>query len=224
MDDLKCSHLEQSVLDNLLKELNDVFRTSKKELTETKGDIHEYLVSTINFSGRYDASDPDKKGQVVFTMYNYIEDIIDSAPPDMNGIAPDPARSKLFTVHETSPRLGIAQANFFHSMTKRLLFDSKRVWLDIQVVVAYLCTRVLEPTKDNYLKLARFIRYLHATVYLPLTIRWDDSGTLLWSIDASFVVPNDMRSHTGAMLTFGRGAVFSLSNKQKVNSMSSTVA
>ena len=33
-----------------------------------------------------------------------------------------------------------------------------------------------------------------------------------------------MRSHTGAMLTFGRGAVFLLSNKQKVNSTSSTVA
>ena len=33
-----------------------------------------------------------------------------------------------------------------------------------------------------------------------------------------------MRSHTGAMLTFGKGAVFSLSNKQKVNSTSSTVA
>ena len=33
-----------------------------------------------------------------------------------------------------------------------------------------------------------------------------------------------MRSHTGAMLTFGRGAVFSLSNTQQVNSKSSTVA
>ena len=32
-----------------------------------------------------------------------------------------------------------------------------------------------------------------------------------------------MPCHTGAMLTFGRGAVFLLSNKQKVNSTSSTV-
>ena len=44
----------------------------------------------------------------------------------MNGIAPDPARSKLFTVHKTSPRLGIAQADFFHSMTARLLFAAKQ--------------------------------------------------------------------------------------------------
>ena len=47
---------------------------------------------------------------------------------------------------------------------------------------------------------------------------------LIWSIDASFVVHNNMHSHTGVMLTFGRGAVFSLSNKQKVNSTNSTVA
>ena len=40
VDNLKYSHLEQSVLDNLVKELNDVFRTSKKELAETKGNIH----------------------------------------------------------------------------------------------------------------------------------------------------------------------------------------
>ena len=85
-------------------------------------------------------------------------------------------------------------------------------------------TRVREPTKDNYLKLTRVIRSLCATVYLPLIIGWDESGTLLWSIDTSFAVHNDMRSHTGAMLTFGRGTVFLLSNKQKVNSTSSTVA
>ena len=56
-----------------------------------------------------------------------------------------------------------------------------------------------------------------------LVVEWDVSGTLLWSIDASFAVHNDIHSHTGVMLTFGQGAVFSLSNKQKVNSTRSTV-
>ena len=66
-------------------------------------------------------------------------------------------------------------------------------------------------------------RYLCNTVHLPLVIGWDDTGELLWSIDAYFAVHNDMRSHTGTMLTFGKEAVFSLSNKQKVNSTCSTV-
>ena len=93
----------------------------------------------------------------------------------------------------------------------------------IQVPVAYLCTRVREPTEDDYMKLTRVIRYLCDTIYLPLVIGWDASGTLLFSIDASCAVHNDKRSHTGAMLTFGQGAVFSLLKKQKVNSATSTV-
>ena len=44
--------MEQSVLDDLVSKLNDVFRTSKKEIAETKGDIHEYLGLTIDFSGK----------------------------------------------------------------------------------------------------------------------------------------------------------------------------
>ena len=142
----------------------------------------------------------------------------------MRGIAPDPARLKLFSVHETSLSLNRAEADEFHSIMARLLFDAKRARLDILVAVAYSCTRVREPTKDNYLKLARVIRYLRNTVHLPLIIWRDASGTLLWSIDVSFAVYNDIHIHTGAMLTFGRGAVFLLSNKQKVNPTSSTVA
>ena len=61
----------------------------------------------------------------------------------------------------------------------RLLFAAKRAQPDIQVVVVYPCTRVHEPTKDDYLKLARVIQYLHATVHLPCVIEWDDYGTLL---------------------------------------------
>ena len=215
--------MDQEVLNSLVKDMTNLFRTCKKELPETKGDIHEYLGVMIDFSGRYHPDDPDKKGQVVFTMYYYIVDIIASAPPDMRGIAPDQARSKLFSVHGSSPRLNKAEAEEFHSMMARLLFASELARPDIQLAVASLCTRVREPTKDNFLKLARVIRYLRNTVHLPLIIGWDASGTLLWSFDVSFAIHNDMCSHTGAMLTFRRGAVFSLLDKQKVNSTSSTV-
>ena len=103
MDKLKCLYLEQFVLDDLVRELNN-----KKELAKTKSDIHEYLDLTIDFSGRHNLDDPNKKGQAVFTMNDYIDDIVNSAPPDMGGTTPDSARSKLFTVHKTSPRLGTA--------------------------------------------------------------------------------------------------------------------
>ena len=72
VDDIKSSSMEHSVLSDLVKELNNVFSTNKKELVGTKGGFYEYLGLTIDFSGRYDPDDPDKKGQVIFTMYNYI--------------------------------------------------------------------------------------------------------------------------------------------------------
>ena len=49
-------------------------------------------------------------------MFDYIEDIVASAPPDMRGIAPDPAKLKLFDVHKTLPRLNSREANEFHSI------------------------------------------------------------------------------------------------------------
>ena len=59
---------------------------------------------------------------------------------------------------------------------------------------------------------------------MPLVLGWDKSGTLLWSVDASFAVHEDTRSHTCALLTLEKGAVLSLSCKQKLNSKSSTEA
>ena len=43
-------------------------------------------------------------------------------------------------------------------------------------------------------------------------------------MDAAFAVHKDMKSHTGAEMTMGSGAVISLSTKQKVNTRSSTEA
>ena len=50
----------------------------------------------------------------------------------------------------------------------------------------------------------------------------DDHNTLTWCIDAAFAVHADMKSQTGSVFTMGKGAVASSSNKQKVNSRSST--
>jgi hypothetical protein len=59
---------------------------------------------------------------------------------------------------------------------------------------------------------------------MPLVLGWDASGVLTWSVDASFTIHNDMRSHTGAVLSLGQGALMSMSSKQKINTKSSTKA
>ena len=90
-------------------------------------------------------------------------------------------------------------------MVARLLFVAKRARSDIQVAVAFLCTRVSSPTQQDYNKLTTVIKYIRGTIHLPLLIGWDESGVLTWSVDASFAVHQDMRSHTGAALSMGKG-------------------
>ena len=43
-----------------------------------------------------------------------------------------------------------------------------------------------------------------------------------WYVDASFAVHPDFKSHTGAVMTMGKGAMQSVSSKQKLNTRSST--
>ena len=90
--------------------------------------------------------------------------------------------------------------------------------------VAFLCTRVKSPNKQDYKKLGKVISYLKETVHLPLVIGANNSGTLTWNIYASFAMHPDCKSHTGTCLTLGHGNVLSISVKQKINTKSSTKA
>jgi hypothetical protein len=215
VDDLKISHMKQSVIDDVLDDLNKKFGTSKKPLAATTGDIHDYLGITIDYS---------EKGKVKFTMYDYLEDVVSDMPDDMRGTSPTPASDNLFDVDEESTLLTEKEADFFHRTTARLLFAAKRARPDLQVAVAYLCTRVKCPNQSDYRKLTRVIKYLRLTISIPLVLGWDDTGQLIWSVDASFAVHKDMRSHTGAVLSLGQGALMAMSLKQKINTKSSTEA
>ena len=157
-------------------------------------------------------------------MYDFIEDILDEARSDMNETFKLPANGKLFDIETTSKRLNVPDQDYFHWMVARLLFATKRAQPDIQVVEAFLCTKVGHPTQQDYKKLTTIIKYLYATVHLSLLIGWDESGVPMWSVDGAFAVHQDMRSHTGAALTMGKETLLSLSMKQKINTKSSTEA
>ena len=58
----------------------------------------------------------------------------------------------------------------------------------------------------------------------PLILGMDTDKVVNWYIDAAFAVHNDMKSHTGAVMTFGRGSACSQSSKQKLNTNSSMEA
>lgn len=74
------------------------------------------------------------------------------------------------------------------------------------------------------MKLKRMMGFLKSTQDDVLTLVSDKTGTITWYLDAAFAVHKDFRSHTGANMTLGAGAIYSVSTKQKVNTRSSTEA
>lgn len=104
---------------------------------ETKGLIHKYLRLITSYH---------KKHQVVFIMYDYLEDILDEAPVDIDGTNTRfPAKANMVTNDRESPLLNRKIMDEFHRRTIRLLLAAKRAHIDIQLTVAYLCTRMKAP-------------------------------------------------------------------------------
>ena len=169
------------MLEELIKDLNDEFRTDTHQLTVQRGKIYDYLGINIDYTN---------SSYVMITMIDFLEDILKEVEGrrDMQGSVPNPAKENLFKVDEYSELLDEDEAEFFHRITAQLLFACKRARPDLQVAVSYLCTRVKAPNRSDYLKLARTIKYVRSTISLPLLLGWDESGTLTWAVDASFAV------------------------------------
>ena len=106
----------------------------------------------------------------------------------------------------------------------KAMFLCKRGRPDISLAICFLASRVQTPNEGDWSKLIRVLAFLQATVEEVLTLEADDSQTIYWFIDAAFAVHTDMKSHTGAMMSLGKGASIADSTKQKVNSRSSTEA
>ena len=133
-----------------------------------------------------------------------------------------PANSELFQVDESYESLDLPTADNFHCFVARFLNMAKRARPDLQMAISFLCKRVKAPNIGDWKKLRRLVRYVRATIHLPLILGSDGTGNMVWSIDASFAVHTDMKSHTGYCLTLGTGSPISGSQLQKVTTRSST--
>ena len=149
--------------------------------------------------------------------------MIEEFPKTLDGEVASPANDHLF---ETSKgkKLGPLKADAFHTTVAKALFLTMRARPDIRLTVAFLCTRVQVPTTYDWTKLVRMMDFLKATQDDCLTLATDGSRKVIWSIDAAFAVHPDMKSHSGMSMTMGKGAITSLSRKQKLNTRSSTEA
>jgi hypothetical protein len=214
VDDIKASHVEQGVLDDLARHLDSRYG-KHAPLTVHQGPIHDYLGMTIDYS---------EDGKVKIIMSDYIDRMLDEAPDDMSGTAVTPAANHLFDINDKVEKLDDKQSELYHRLTAKALYLCQRSRPDLQTAVSFLCTRVKQPDIDDWKKLSRLIKYIRGNKCLHLTLEVDEFLSIRWWVDASFAVHRDKRSHSGGTMSLGKGSIFSMSRKQKINTKSSTEA
>ena len=112
VDDLKISHVNKEVLEDLLKQLNGAFG-QEGPLTIHHGKKHDYLGMWLDFS---------IDGKVQVQMFDYINNMLNDLPEDMGGTVTSPAADHLFTVSDTGKKLDREQSEMFHHNVAKLLF------------------------------------------------------------------------------------------------------
>jgi hypothetical protein len=169
---------------------------------------HVFLGMQIKYTG---------EGTAVITMKEYLKEALVESGMNITRSAATPALRDLFEVDERSPALQKNEAESFHSITAKLLYVSTRARVDLLLAIAFLCTRVSKSTVQDREKLRRVLEYIHGSMDREYTLGADDMGIMMTWVDAAFAVHPDMKSHTGGVISFGRGGIVCKSTKQKLN-------
>ena len=220
VDDLKISHVDPDVVTMIIDKLSEQYG-GMMPITITRGKLHKYLGMTIDYR---------TSGKVKFNMYQFIDDVLQTVPDIYKkgiGMA-TAAPENLYEIREDDDEglviLPSKEKEEYHTLTMKLMYLSKRARPDLQTSIAFHSTRVRRPDLDDQKKLARTIRHLEYTKHLPMILSWDNEGNIQWYVDISFAVHEDMKSRTGMLMKLGSGIVYGGSNKQKINTSSTTQA
>jgi len=121
VDDLKISHVDKIVVEDILKLLNDKFGR-ESPLTTTRGKVLEYLGMTLDYL---------TKGKVKISMYEYLDKLLVESPSYMNGSVKRPVASHLYNVDKEADKLPEEMAQLFHHLVAKVLYLLHRTRQDI---------------------------------------------------------------------------------------------
>ena len=211
VDDTKVSHISATVVSRVIEQIEEKFG----KMTVTRGRKHVFLGMEIAFLD---------DGKLSIGMSDYVKNAIAAFQDDVSRSAVTPANKNIFEIDDEAPLLNKERSDRFHRVVAKLLYTSHRGRPDIQLAVAFLCTRVSRSTTQDWEKLKRLLQYLHGTVKDVLILGADCLTKLMTWVDAAYGVHHDMKSHTGGAMSLGWGTVMCKSTKQKLNTKSSTEA
>ena len=85
-------------------------------------------------------------------MKSYLKEIIQAFREDVAMGAATPTNRNLFVVNEDLPPLEADKAEIFHHLVTKLLYVVQRARVDLQLAIAFLCTRVSKSTQEDWKK------------------------------------------------------------------------
>ena len=208
VDDFLVTCATKETVKKFLVEIKEIY----KEVNTVFGTLHSFLGMTLDFS------EPRK---VNITMAKYVDDCLVEAK--VEGIAATPAAANLFDIgaHDT-PKLDKQRHKLFHSRVYKLLYLARKTRPDMLTAVVFLTTRTQAPNELDWTKLTRVYKYLNGTRDLGIVLQSINRLVVSAWIDASFGVHPEMKSHTGSVISLGKGPIYVKSSKQKLNSLAST--
>ena len=208
VDDNLATHDSQEVLDSIVDKIEQKF----PGLTITRGDEHTFLGMKLRFN---------ENGTLQINLRDYLEECFDEFGDELGPAVASPAARWLNTTNPKARKLDKNKAEKFHSVVAKLLWITQRGRPDVAVPVSSLCTRVQHPDVEDWKKLRRTLKFVQQTIGDFRVIGADDVTRMETYVDSSHAVHEDMRGHTGGVITFGTGVLAPKCSKQKMNSRSS---
>jgi hypothetical protein len=111
VDDLKISHTDPKVVDDILAYLSSQF----EELNTTRGNKHTYVGMDIIFLG---------DGTVIIDMKSYLTEALNDFPEELTKVVTSPAANHIFDVDPNCKKLPEVKREKLHSIVAKLLFVS----------------------------------------------------------------------------------------------------
>jgi hypothetical protein len=107
-------------------------------------------------------------------MPKYLKEAITKFGENVNKTATLPSKRDLYESSGTSKMLRKTRSKIFHSIIAKLLYVSHWSPLDIQLPIAFLCTKVSCSAEEDWKKLRQILEYLHGTLDNVQVIGADD--------------------------------------------------
>jgi hypothetical protein len=209
VDDLMITCKDEDIINQIIISLQKRF----PGINPVEGKVHPYLGMLFDFT---------TVGEVKVSMEHYTKELL--AQYKVEGKVNAPALPNLFEIKE-SPLLSEKERKKFHSIVAALLYLAKRTRPDVLTTVSFLSTRVTKATENDSKRLDRLLKYLNYDPSSGIVLKPGDQPlSINASIDASYGVHEDGKSHSGLCIALGEGPVFVRSSKQKIVSKSSTEA